>query len=417
MHKTLFFLLIFSLCAGKAWALSVDDIRFGKHEEKTRMVLDLGNSAEFRVFALSDPYRLIVDLPEFEWRAGAVNKPYSSGITAVRQGNLEYGISRIVFDMQGPVSLKNAFSLPPQPEKPNRLVVDYALVSPAEFEATKNTTLGTLRAGVTKPLVAPDTTPTTKTAAAIVQPPEPKPAPAPAKKVPQKKPLIVLDPGHGGADPGAIGANKVREKDIVLKMAKELKQHLERTGKYRVMLTRTTDKYIRLRDRVAFARKHDADLFVSLHADSIDKPNVRGASFYTLSETASDKQTASLAARENRSDIIAGVDLNVEDEEVANILVDLAMRDTMNHSKFFANTLVNHFHSHQIRTLDTAHRYAGFAVLKAPDIPSILIEAGFLSNRSEAQALNTKSHRSKIVRSIADGISSYFDKIYENEKT
>lgn len=412
------FIAVAAFWAGPANALSVDQVRFGVHDGKTRMVLDISAPSDFRVFALADPYRLIIDLPEFEWRAGAVEKPVETGISAVRQGNLEYGISRIVFDMQQPVSLQNAFTLPSQGGKPDRLVVDYVGVTPAAFQLSKNTTLGKLTSGAAKPLVAPSSPQQNyQTASATTGVVQPEKKPVQKQKSQIYKPLIVLDPGHGGADPGAIGANKVHEKDVVLKLSKELKKQLEATGRYRVILTRTNDKYIRLRDRVAFARKHEADLFVSIHADSIEKPHVRGASVYTLSETASDKQTASLAARENRADIIAGVDLSVEDQEVANILVDLAMRDTMNHSKYFANTLIDKFHHNQLRTLETAHRYAGFAVLKAPDIPSVLIEAGFLSNRSEAQALNTSKYRSSVAKSIADGIDAYFVKIAQNEKT
>lgn len=226
------------------------------------------------------------------------------------------------------------------------------------------------------------------------------------------KPMIVIDPGHGGDDPGAIGANGAKEKTVTLAAAKELKEKLEKSGRYRVHLTRSGDKFIKLQDRVKIGRNQGADLFISLHADSIDKPGVSGASIYTLSNTASDAQTAKLAARENRADLIAGVDLSHEDKEVANILIDLAMRDTMNQSKFFANTVVKQ--GQGIELLDKPHRYAGFAVLKAPDIPSVLIEMGFMSNKREVSQLSSPAYRAKIVNAVSGGIDAYFAKIQKN---
>ena len=169
--------------------------------------------------------------------------------------------------------------------------------------------------------------------------------------------------------------------------------------------------FIKLRDRVIFARRHEADLFISIHADSIRNPKIRGASIYTLSEKASDAQTARLAARENKADLIAGVDLQHEDADVANILIDLVKRDTMNQSKFFAESLVKTFQSSGIRTLENPHRYAGFAVLKAPEIPSVLIEAGFLSNRKDARLLDQKEYRSKIAKTIASGVDHYIARV------
>jgi len=229
-----------------------------------------------------------------------------------------------------------------------------------------------------------------------------------------RKKIIVIDAGHGGNDPGALGAGRLKEKNITLAASRELKRQLEKTGKFKVYLTRDNDRYIKLYKRVAIARMRKADLFLSLHADSIDKPNVRGASIYTLSDKASDKQTAKLAARENQSDLIAGVDLTHEDKDVANILLDLAMRDTMNQSKFFANTVVDQMRRNGVRILERPHRYAGFAVLKAPDVPSVLFEMGFMSNRSEARLLNTTEYRQKIASALVDSIKAYFEKVRQN---
>lgn len=312
--------------------------------------------------------------------------------------------------------LKSAFFLPAGPSVSDRIVMDIGRAGHAYPPANDKMfgSLNTQNPSVTK---SPVTTSAGIPAGAQKKPAnfgaktEPTP-PATSRKTP--KPVIVIDPGHGGQDPGAIGAGGRREKDITLATSLELSRQLEATGRYRVHLTRSTDKFIKLQDRVAIGRKHGADLFISLHADSIDKPTVRGASIYTLSNKASDAQTAKLAARENQADLIAGVDLSHEDKEVANILIDLAMRDTMNQSKFFANTVVSHVQRNDIRLLEQPHRFAGFAVLKAPDVPSVLIEIGFMSNKSEVDQLSSPAYRQKIARSIASGIDAYFAKVQKN---
>lgn len=389
----------------KSWALSIDDVRFGLHQDKTRLVLDLDAPAGFQAFVLSDPYRMVIDLPSFTWNAGSVHKPRSAGVSAVRHGNLKPGVSRIVFDLNRPVSIQSAFVLPQGSGKPDRLVIDFANVSPSMFQKIKNKVHGDLNVQNT---VVPKAQSDARTAGSSV----PKPSSKPSKK----KPLVIIDPGHGGVDPGAISANGLYEKKIVLALAKQLKKRLEDSGQYRVHLTRSDDRFIKLGKRVRIARDKGGDLFISLHADSLKKKNVSGASVYTLSEKASDAQTAKLAARENKADLIAGVDLEVEDKDVANILMDLAMRDTMNQSKFFANSLVSAFNQHGIKTLERPHRYAGFAVLKAPDIPSVLVEAGFLSNKAEAQKLNTSSHRAKIANALKAGVDRYFEQVRKNQR-
>jgi N-acetylmuramoyl-L-alanine amidase len=232
-----------------------------------------------------------------------------------------------------------------------------------------------------------------------------------------RKPLIIIDPGHGGVDPGAHGINDTNEKNVTLALAKKLKATLESTGHYRVALTRDKDIFIKLRDRVTFARDREADLFISLHADSVgERSNVSGVSIYTLSEKASDAQTAKLAEQENKVDLIAGIDLSAEDQDVANILVDLAMRDTMNQSNFFANKVVEKLKANSVRLLDRPHRSAGFAVLKAPDIPSVLVETGFMSNQKEVTLLNSDSHREKLAKAITSAVETYFDQVRKNQR-
>ncbi|MGH1455970.1 MAG: N-acetylmuramoyl-L-alanine amidase [Alphaproteobacteria bacterium] len=389
-----------------AYALDVKDMRFGVYQEKIRLVLDIDKVTDFRTFVLDSPYRIVLDLPSFEWKAGQTPKPPQAKINDIRQGKLNSTISRIVLDMQHPIMIESAFLLPSQDKKTNRIVIDYKFVDKPSFTKNKSTIHGTLTV-----------TPTEANLSSNEIPRPPQNTNRPSKNtIPNvKKPLIIIDPGHGGQDPGAHSKNKIYEKNVVLALSKELKKQLLNTGKYNVLLTRESDVYIRLKDRVKFARDHEADLFISIHADSIHKPNVHGTSVYTISKKASDAQTAKLAEKENQSDLMAGLDLNIDDEQVAFILGDFLMNDTMNQSKFFANTLVSKFKHSNINTLENPHRYAGFAVLKAPDIPSVLIEAGFMSNAKEAKLLNQNDHRKKISQSIVNSVNSYFSYARENE--
>jgi len=406
-------------------ALSVNSLRIGTHPDKTRIVVELSGKTEFRAFMLQNPSRLVLDLPTFDWRAGVPAKSPGSMITTIRNGILQPGVSRIVIELDRPATLKSAFILPAGPSISDRVVMDISPAPPG-WSFARERMFGNLNSQNPKNSdfhLKPDTKPAVKETGYLQLPPQ-KPAaeektvspdrPPVIKSNKGPKPMIVIDPGHGGQDPGAIGANGTQEKSVTLAAAKELKERLESTGRYRVHLTRSTDQFIKLQDRVMIGRKQGADLFISLHADSIDKPGVSGASIYTLSNTASDAQTAKLAARENQADLIAGVDLSHEDKEVANILIDLAMRDTMNQSKFFANSVVKQAERQGIRLLERPHRFAGFAVLKAPDVPSVLLEMGFMSNRKEVDQLTSPAYRKKIVEAIAAGIDSYFARIQKN---
>jgi N-acetylmuramoyl-L-alanine amidase len=222
------------------------------------------------------------------------------------------------------------------------------------------------------------------------------------------KRIVVLDAGHGGIDNGTSSSGGMHEKDLVLDMVKRVRKDLQSRGSYKVYLTRDDDTYIPLGQRVRIARSYDADLFVSIHADSNPTPSVYGASVYTLSESGSDKEAAALAAKENQSDIIAGVDLSNEDTPVASILIDLAQRDTMNRSSRFAEIAVS-----QLRTATDIlprrpHRSAAFAVLKAPDVPAVLIELGYLSNTSDARQMGTSAWRNRVAEAIATAIDRNF---------
>ena len=218
--------------------------------------------------------------------------------------------------------------------------------------------------------------------------------------------VIVIDAGHGGPDPGANRSN-IKEKDITLMAAKILKKKLEKKS-FKVFLTRKSDYYIRLKNRVKYARSKSPDLFISIHADSTKNKNTRGVSIYSLSEKASDKLSQALADRENKSDLIAGLDLDELDKAVSDILIDLSRREAKNSSIAFAELFIDKLKKNKINLLRRPHRQAGFAVLKAPDIPSVLIEMGFMSNNSDLKKLTSKKFQEKLMGVIALVVEDYF---------
>ena len=219
--------------------------------------------------------------------------------------------------------------------------------------------------------------------------------------------MVVIDAGHGGQDPGTIAISGKYEKDIVLAVAHELRRQLRATGRYRVALTREKDVFIPLRERVAIARAKGADLFISLHADSIASRQVRGLSVYTLSDRASDREAEMLAQRENQADAIVGMDLSVQSADIANILINLSQRDTMNLSRRFAGLVVDRMDK-SVPVLAVPLRSAGLAVLTAPDVPSVLVELGYLSHPQDAKLLATDNHRRRLAGSLLRAVDGYF---------
>lgn len=379
--------LVLGAGAGVAAAKpAVVGLRIGVHAETTRVVLDLTDDLKYRVFTLPSPYRVVVDLPEVAWKVSVKRLSAGRGIVQrFRYGLFQPGTSRLVLDLKAPVRLRKVFMLRPTANFGYRLVLDLAAVSAKDFR----------REGEPTPLAAPKTTP-----AAVAK----KTAPERSGPI-----VIAIDPGHGGVDPGTQGTSGVYEKWITLAAARELARQLEATGRYRVVLTRNRDVFVPLPQRVAIARKAGADLFISLHADSIANHKIRGASVYTLSENASDAETAALAAKENKADVIAGIDLSsqVYDAEVANILIDLAQRQAKNESAQFVKALVPEL-GKSARLLRKTHRYAGFRVLKAPDVPSVLIEMGYLSNPRDERMLRNPNTRAKLMAAIRRAIDRYF---------
>ncbi|WP_431856053.1 N-acetylmuramoyl-L-alanine amidase [Azospirillum sp.] len=382
---------------------AVVDARLGVHPDKTRFVLELSDAVAFKVSTAAAPYRVIVDLPDLVWPGGDAPAAGRGLVQRYQRMAGDSGGLRVVFETNGPVQVREAYILPPRDGHKPRFVLDLAPTTPDAF--AKSVLPAAKPATRLEPASAPPSAPPAP--ARVVPAALPAAPPAPLPRGPEK-PLIVLDPGHGGEDPGAVGVGGVFEKDITLAVARELRRQLEGTGRYRVMLTRDKDVFIRLRERVGMARDVGADLFLSLHADSIATGTIRGLSIYTLSDKASDREAEMLAAKENRADAIAGLDLSGENHLVASILIDLAQRDTMNHSKRFAKAVLENVKREVTLLPSKPHRQAGFAVLTAPDVPSVLVEMGYLSSPQDASQLKSPRHRERLARGVTRAVDSYF---------
>lgn len=384
----LFFVLL--LLTESASANQIKSMRIGQGVGSVRIVFDADSSFEYKAFLLAEPSRLVVDVYDMDVNS-KIERQISKNnlVSAIRMGTVDGGGRRLVFDLEKPVVIKKAFLLSPQSNFGWRFVIDVSLASEREFKSRLGTGYAFTGSGNGGKSSGKAT----------------------AAAVPQKnsgKKIIVLDPGHGGKDPGAIGYSGVYEKNITLAMGKELKEMLEKSGKYKVYLTRSTDIFIPLRDRVKIARKHNADLFMSIHADSTTNRSAKGLSVYTLSETASDKEAAALAERENKADVIAGLNLVEHSREVSDILINLAQRESMNRSSEFASFMVQEM-KNSVQLVDNTHRFAGFAVLKAPDVPSVLLEMGYLSNSQEERLLKQQTYRKKLSAATVRAVDRYFE--------
>jgi len=375
--------------AGQAIVMSA---RIGEHSDRTRFVVELSDPVNMRTFTLNNPNRVVIDMPAVQWRLDGPPRPTGHGaVRSYRYGLFRPGNSRFVIDLNQPVSISDALVLPPQSGLGYRVVIDLFPTTQAKFDQS---------AGWPADLKARETA--AERVAALPSTPLPARAENSARKT------IVIDPGHGGIDSGTNGVNGLLERDLVLDEGLRLARALRRNPNFTVYMTRDTDVFIPLRERVNIGRSRKADLFISLHADSNPGPDVTGLSIYTLSESGSDKEAAALARKENQSDVIAGVDLGGENSAVAPILIDLEQRDTMNKSSRFAQLALNSL-SHATDILPRQpHRSAAFVVLKAPDVPSVLIELGYLSNSSDADQMNTARWRNGVADAIAAAVERHF---------
>ena len=371
------------------------DARLAGDTKQTRFVLDLDKKVPFRAFPLADPYRVVVDIPQVNFQLPAGTGTHGRGlIKAFRYGLVMPGGSRIVFDLTGPAKIANSYVLDAANGQPPRLVLELEEVDRTNFVQL----LGAENRPELKPAIS-------EAAVATVPADPPKPA-LPA----DLRPVVVIDPGHGGIDNGTQSGNE-SEKNLVLGFGLALRDRIEKSGKYRVVMTRTDDTFIPLADRVKIARNQSAALFVSIHADALPRHegDAQGATIYTLSDRASDAEAERLAEAENKADAIGGVNLTEEPTEVADILIDLAQRETRTFSNRFARLLMGEMKS-TVRMHKNPLKSAGFKVLKAPDVPSVLIELGYVSNKGDLEHLVSENWRTKTVGSMAQAIDAFFSK-------
>jgi N-acetylmuramoyl-L-alanine amidase len=374
------------------------DVRLAGDGKQTRFVLDLDKATQFRAFTLADPYRVVVDIPQVNFQLPAGAGTTGRGlIKAFRYGLVMPGGSRIVFDLTGPARIANSYVLNAANGQPSRLVVELEEVDGTAFVQS----LGVDSRPELKPAIADAADVTAAAGAAAV----PKSGAAV-----DLRPVIVIDPGHGGVDNGTRSGTE-SEKNLVLGFGLALRDRIEQSGKYRVVMTRSDDTFIPLADRVRIARNQSAALFVSIHADALPRRegDAQGATIYTLSDRATDAEAERLAETENKADAIGGVNLTEEPTEVADILIDLAQRETRTFSNRFARLLAGEM-KNTARMYKHPLKSAGFRVLKAPDVPSVLVELGYVSNKSDLQHLVSENWRSKTVGSMAQAIDAFFAK-------
>ena len=361
------------------------DARLGGDDTQTRLIVDLSQKVEIRAFTLANPYRVVLDMPQvtfqFPPKAGEVGRGL---IKAFRFGLVMQGGSRMVIDLARPAQVDMAFVLGAANDQPARLVLHLTATDREAF--MRSVALESRAPEGSKPQTPPET-----------------------KANGDSRPLVVIDPGHGGIDNGTRAASGEMEKTIVLEFSSLLRDKIEKTGKYRVLMTRTDDTFVALGDRVQFARARQAALFISIHADALRRRegDAQGATVYTLSERASDARAARLAEAENQADVIAGLDLSAEEKDVAGILIDLARRETKTFSVQFAHTVVEtlknatRLHQHPLKS-------ARFVVLKAPDVPSVLVELGYVSNRADLKSLISTEWRDRTADSVVRAIDAFF---------
>lgn len=370
--------LIALTCMQCAFAAQVNSVRLWRAPDSTRLVFDLSSGAEHQLFTLSSPDRVVIDIRNTELRKGFGDVPIEdTPIEKIRYGTQPNGTLRVVLDMSATIKPRS-FQLPAHGDKPDRLVIDL-------YDAKTSTVK------------------TVETSAAVV------------KKAASKKRdiIIAIDAGHGGEDPGAIGPRNLLEKNVVLAIAKQMARDVNATPGYKAALIRDGDYYIPLRTRRNKARDLRADLFVSIHADAFNNPKARGTSVFALSRNGATSETARfLASKENDADLmggVGGVSLEDKDDVLAGVLVDLSMTATLTSSLEVGEKVLK-----KMARISKLHKkrveQAGFAVLKSPDVPSILVETGFISNPHEAGKLATRSYRKHMAKAIFEGIKTYFDK-------
>jgi N-acetylmuramoyl-L-alanine amidase len=386
-------LLVISVCMALSCvaqaadaSLKATDYKMAGDATKMRIVMNFDREPDLKWFLLRGPNRLVVDLQNTKFALDAKDLKARGLVKAVRLGDLGGGVSRLILTGKGPFAVDKLDVLKNDDGSGYRLAIEISAASEREFdEALANQTLTTGSTVSADKGERVGKGPTTTAGHRFT---------------------IVIDPGHGGVDGGAEGLNGTIEKNVTLAFATELRDKLAATGNYNVFMTRETDEFLRLDDRVRIARQHEADLLISIHADTISVKGIRGATVYTVSDKASDPQAQALADRENLSDQFAGMEIKDDNKEVTDILIDLIRRETHSFSMSFAHTLVGQL-STSVGLINNPQRSAGFRVLKAPDVPSVLVELGYLSNAKDEAQLLDADWRGKAAQSIANAVALF----------
>lgn len=378
-------LLASLLSDAAAQGLNARDFTTAGDGARTRVVIDFDGEPDPKWFLLRGPHRLVVDLPDTRLVFEPSSLKAKGLLRTIRYGRLDGGTSRLILGSKGPFVVKDFQVLPNEGGTGFRVAIDLEAAPEAAFEEALS-----LQAETT------GSTTSTPKGDRVRQVPENGQGPF----------TVVLDPGHGGIDGGAEGLNGTVEKAITLAFAKQLRDTLQQTGRYEVFLTREGDEFLALGDRVRIARQHAADLFISIHADTINLKGISGATVYTVSDKASDAEAEATALRENLSDELAGLTVDQENQQVADILIDLIRRETHGFSIRFARSLIGEL-SETVNLINNPHRYAGFRVLKAPDVPSVLLELGYLSNPSDEEQLKDEKWRERAAGSIVKAVDRF----------
>lgn len=366
--------------------LVAKEMRIAGDATRARFLLEFNREPVPRWFLLRNPHRLVIDLPQAAFEIEAGQAEPRGLVSRIQHGQLGAGTSRIIISSDGPFIIDHIDVVENASSDGFRLVVDMAAASDREFEEALAEQIATT--------ASTQTTPKTDRLSALESEREERPF------------VIVLDPGHGGIDSGAAGTQGTQEKMITLAFALELRAALQELDGYQIFTTRDRDMFLTLDERVRIARQHEADLFISIHADSYRQSAVRGATVYTVSDRPSDAESAATAIRENLSDAIAGIEVEESKDNVADILVDLVRRETQRFSMRFARTLVGNL-SQQIDLINNPHRFAGFKVLRAPDVPSVLLELGYLSNPEDEGQLRDAEWRAGAIDSVVTAIKAF----------
>jgi N-acetylmuramoyl-L-alanine amidase len=380
------FLPFFGQLAHAANLVKLKNVAVISENGHTKFEADLTKAIGFSVTAETAPNRVIIEMPrvEFELPTGA-GHDVAGIISAYRYGVADGGKSRIVIETKKPVVISWSTVKSAHGNHLPRMLVDLIETSQEGYADT----------------LARDNGDAPPVETAGITPAGDEPAQAPHKMI------IALDPGHGGQDPGASSEADTHEKDVVLAYALALKQSLIDTGHYEVVMTRDSDTFVRLHERVKLAHDNKADLFIAIHADTLDDPDVRGTTLYTVSDKASDAEAGDLAQKENKADVIAGMDLGKQTDEVSNVLINLAQRESKNQAMFFAKKAIAEIKPITQMT-GKPIRSAGFVVLKAPDVPSVLVELGYLSNKQDEAMLISPEWRNKMAAALTKSIDAYF---------